>query len=230
MDTTIKPDRITKPIQLLGAWLTGLLAIDSCFLVAASKLPIGSWESQALTVAAIANVPLFLVAVFLLQTKFRPELQEDLYYSSYISQKTNALIQVVKDDAPTLVVHQRLERLESQVAKAATERKADEENGLQGIQIGVNKYLSDREAIAKRLAQAGVLGYSLFGSRDAPKERVVAISPDIAVETQRAVLRMAAELGFTKFSHINEFEEIAESVLFGAYGKDTYELTPSTEA
>ena len=52
----------------------------------------------------------------------------------------------------------------------------------------------------------------------------------MTVETQRAVLRMAVELGFTKFSHVNKFEEISESVLFGAYGKDTYELTPSTEA
>ena len=95
MDTkthSIKPERITTPIQLLGAWLVGLLSIDSCFLFAVANMDQGSWESVALTIAAIVNVPLFIGAVFLLQTKFRPELQEDSYYSSYLSQKTNEVI------------------------------------------------------------------------------------------------------------------------------------------
>ena len=84
-EQNIKPEKITKPIQLLGAWLAGLFSIDSCFLFAASNMAQGSFESYALTLAAIVNVPVFLLAVFLLQTKFRPELQEDSYYSTYLN-------------------------------------------------------------------------------------------------------------------------------------------------
>lgn len=86
-EQSIKPEKITKPIQLLGAWLASLFSINSCFPVAFANMEPASFESIALVVVAIINVPLFLAAVFFLQTKFRPELQEDSYYSSYLSQK-----------------------------------------------------------------------------------------------------------------------------------------------
>lgn len=37
-----------------------------------------------LVIASVVNVPLFLICIFLLQTKFRPQMQEDLYYSKYL--------------------------------------------------------------------------------------------------------------------------------------------------
>jgi hypothetical protein len=231
MDTSIQPDRITKPIQLLGAWLAGLLAIDSCFLIAAAKLPTGCWEAQALTVAAIANVPLFLLAVFLLQTKFRPELQEDLYYSSYISQKTNARIPVTKEDAVSLLIQQRIERLELHAKNIASRADTTNEDArISNLKIGINTHLDDLDNIAKRLAKAGVVGYSLFGPEEPPERRVVAISQELAPETQRAILRLAAEVGFKQYSYIQDFEEIPEHVLFGSYGKETLEIAASAEA
>ena len=80
----IKPEKVTKPIQLLAAWLTGLIIVNAAFLVTASKIGIAHWSSSALVVASIINVPIFLIAIFLLQTKFRPEMQEDSYYSKYL--------------------------------------------------------------------------------------------------------------------------------------------------
>ena len=224
MESSIQPDRITKPIQLLGAWLAGLLAIDSCILFAASQQPTDSWESQALTVAAIANVPLFLLAVFLLQTRFRPELQEDLYCSSYISQKTNARVEVSKQDAASLATQQLLEHLEVRAATQSQARLTVEEVDLIDLRFGINMHLEDREAIARRLSQVGIVGYALFGSDEAPKQRVVAIANSLDGKTQRAILRLASEVGFKKFSYIRDFEEIDEQILFGAYGKDTFEL------
>jgi len=231
MDQPIRPNNITKPIQLLAAWLAGLLAIDSCFLIAAARLPTGGWEAQALTVAAIANVPLFLLAVFLLQTRFRPELQEDLYYSSYISQKTNARVQVTKEDAASTALQQRLERLEVRVAAASARvHRAGEDADLFGLRFGINKNLDDREAIARLLSQAGVPGYTLFGSDEVPVHRVVAVAANLEPKIERAVLRLAAAAGFKKFSYIQEFEEIDEHILLGAYGEDTLELAPPPEA
>jgi hypothetical protein len=63
-DQGIKPDRITKPIQLLAAWLTGLVLIDGAFLTAAASLTRPDWGSGVLVVAAVVNVPLFIAALF----------------------------------------------------------------------------------------------------------------------------------------------------------------------
>lgn len=226
MDHKIQPDRITKPIQLLGAWLAGLLAIDSCFLIAAARLPVASWEAQALTVAAIANVPLFLLAVFLLQTKFRPELQEDLYYSSYISQKTNSPVPVSKEDAALIALQQRLERIESKIPPAFGQQVSVDPAGLQNLKFGINFHLKDKDVIAKRLGQSGIVSYSTFGADEPPDARNVGLSYGIPGDVQRSVLRLATELGFKSFNYIEPFEEIDENVLFGSYGTGEYELTP----
>jgi len=87
MSREITPEKITKPIQLLAAWLAGLILVDGTFLTAAHLLTQPTWLPAVLAIAAVANVPLFLVALFMLQTRFRPEMQEDTYYSQYLQQK-----------------------------------------------------------------------------------------------------------------------------------------------
>ncbi len=86
----IKPERITKPIQLLAAWLLGLILINASFLTAASQIHQPGWASGMLLIATVANVPIFLISLFLLQTKFRPEMQEDTFYSKYLERKYNS--------------------------------------------------------------------------------------------------------------------------------------------
>jgi len=85
----IKPEKVTKPIQLLAAWLTGMILINTTFLTAASQITTPSWTSGLLIIAAVLNVPLFLFSIFLLQTRFRPEMQEDTFYSQYLERKYN---------------------------------------------------------------------------------------------------------------------------------------------
>jgi|GEM_PF-1549361 hypothetical protein len=85
----LRPEKVTKPIQLLAAWLLGLVLINSSFLLAANNLTHPDWGAGALIIATIVNVPLFLVSLFLLQTKFRPEMQKDTYYSEYLQRKYN---------------------------------------------------------------------------------------------------------------------------------------------
>src|SRR5687768_4782477 len=114
-DSHIRPEKITKPIQLLAAWLAGLFSVNATFLFAATRMPIDSWEVRALTIAAILNVPVFLVALFVLQTKFRPELQEDSYYSTYLSSKTNQVLTVSKDEAKIAVIAQKMSDVENRV-------------------------------------------------------------------------------------------------------------------
>jgi hypothetical protein len=85
----IVPDRVTKPIQLLAAWLVGLILVNASFLFAAQQILHPSWGSALLLIAAVVNVPVFIGALFLLQTKFRPQMQEDSYYSKYLEFEKN---------------------------------------------------------------------------------------------------------------------------------------------
>ena len=68
----IKPEKITRPIQLLAAWLLGLVFIDASFLASARYLTSPSWIPAVLVVASVLNVPLFMIAIFVLQTRYRP--------------------------------------------------------------------------------------------------------------------------------------------------------------
>ena len=87
MNHGISPDKVTKPIQLLAAWLIGLFVTNSSFLLAAQQIERPAWGSAMLLIAAVVNVPLFIGALFLLQTKFRAQMQEDSYYSRYLDEE-----------------------------------------------------------------------------------------------------------------------------------------------
>jgi hypothetical protein len=80
----IKPHLVTKPFSLLAAWLVGLVLIDTLFLSYAAIIHKPGWITPLLVIASILTVPLFLLCIFLLQTKFRPEMQEDPFYSEYL--------------------------------------------------------------------------------------------------------------------------------------------------
>ncbi len=84
MDThRITAHKITKPIQLMAVWFVALLLIDSAFLTAAAKISTPPWLAPTLVISAIVFVPLFLIGVFLMQTVFRKELQDDQFYSEW---------------------------------------------------------------------------------------------------------------------------------------------------
>jgi hypothetical protein len=83
----INADKITKPIQLLAAWLIGLIVVNGSFLATATQISIPVWAPNLLIIASVINVPLFLISIFLLQTKFRPEMQADEFYSKYLENK-----------------------------------------------------------------------------------------------------------------------------------------------
>lgn len=96
----IDPEKITRPIQLLAAWLVGLVAVDGAFLTAAVNIAEPQWAPGVLVVSAILNVPLFLAALFLLQTRYRPEMQEDTFYAKYLEHKSKSL----REDRPAETV------------------------------------------------------------------------------------------------------------------------------
>jgi len=81
----IQPHRITKPIQLLAVWMAGLIILVGSFLTGAQFLKSPQWLPPFLALSAVGLVLVFLGLLFLLQTKFRPQLQEDAYYSEWLA-------------------------------------------------------------------------------------------------------------------------------------------------
>ena len=65
--------------------MAGLLLLVGSFLAGARILTEPGWLRPFLVIAAVSLVPLFLVLLFLMQTKFRPQLQEDVYYSEWLA-------------------------------------------------------------------------------------------------------------------------------------------------
>lgn len=86
----IDPGKITSPIQLLAAWFVALIVLDGAFLTAAGVVSSPAWLPTVLVFAAIFNVPLFLACMFLLQTRFRAEMQSDEHYAQYLRDKEKA--------------------------------------------------------------------------------------------------------------------------------------------
>lgn len=214
----LSPEKITKPIQLLGAWLVGLLAVDSAFLTAATSMDVSSWQSGILTVAAIVNVPLFIGALFLLQTKFRPELQEDSYYSTYLNNRTNEVMKVPKSE---LLHEQLLLRINKIESKLKSQKSSESTSKLSILSYGVNVNLdkSIDGKVESKLHDLGIETIRVFGDEsNKPDELVVAVAEHLPREVVNQVLMMAKEFGFESYSYIEPFEEIDEDVLFGAYG------------
>lgn len=228
----IEPHRVTKPIQLLAAWLVGLVVIDGAFLTGAVALAPG-WASELLVVAAILNVPVFLVALFVLQTRFRPELQEDTYYFQYISQRGERVtvdrneIQDSRIDALSKAVEQL------RIADKTIEARAINSPWL----LALNDYLEDFSEIREALLAAGFRDPVQFGkSRGSkpPGRRIIAINEAADIEFMVGLLRALNGFpfeGFVLWVPVRDAGE-TEDVYIGAYGvtEQMVPLTPGLKA
>ena len=83
-NTQIKPEKVTKPFQLLATWLAGLVILEGILVYASMRTYPYPWVNCMFAVSSIIIIPVFLVLLFLMQTKYRPEMQEDKYYSTYL--------------------------------------------------------------------------------------------------------------------------------------------------
>ena len=71
----------------MAVWFLTLLLLDSSLLTAAKFIKEPNWIPPLLVISAICFVPLFVGGVFLMQTAFRKELQEDQFYSEWLNKK-----------------------------------------------------------------------------------------------------------------------------------------------
>lgn len=237
----IDPHKVTKPIQLLAAWLVGLVLVDAMFLATALQLEAG-WERGCLIGFAIFNVPLFLAAIFILQTKFRAELQEDTYYADYLSKKTALTVKV----SPAKVLSADIRALEEQLSTTSVRIIAvnDEAKGEQVAapikldwsdwRIALNdfhpRFKEIREALrAEQIPLAEIFGDLKIPSSKPPGRWIVAINRSMPVAHKFALLKLALRFDFDGYQIWRPLEDVGETedVYFGSYGEATYvTITP----
>ena len=104
----IVPEKVTRPIQLQACWLVGLILVNGAFLAGARLIEQPAWVPGLLVIAAVLNVPIFLGCYFVLQTKFRAEMQEDSYYSKYIGSSVANINVSYDPETNTLRVAERV--------------------------------------------------------------------------------------------------------------------------
>lgn len=156
---TIQPYRVTRPFQLLAAWLVALIVLDGGFLTAARAIERPDWITPFLVIAAVTNVPVFLISLFVLLTRFRAELQEDQFYSVHL-ERNNKVRELVREldaalagagiDFSISTVARQLTDQPSQVGEQLSRLRMKLESELEALQTA-RSHMSSPEAVEARL-------------------------------------------------------------------------------
>lgn len=222
----LEPHKITKPIQLLAAWLLGLIAVNGAFLFFALQINEPKWISGALVVASIVNVPLFLLSIFILQTKFRPEMQEDTFYSKYLEKKTGNTVREVTAESVAALRHDiaTLEKVVSERVLDGIKESELEKIRWSKVTIMLNKRLPNFSAITKELKAHGIPLHELFGgAAGTPDNLNVAVGRGFDVDQIRAIVDTLLNVtdGWICYAHDDDaIDQYDNQVLIGAYGSN----------
>ncbi|HTJ48460.1 MAG TPA: hypothetical protein VL443_03320 [Cyclobacteriaceae bacterium] len=123
-ENQIKPEKITKPIQLLAVWLIGLILLVGSLLSASATIKSPDWLPAFFAISAVTIIPVFLFLIFMLQTKFRPEMQEDLFYSKYLDKNTMTFEYADRNDSFSF----ETTKLREEIISISEETKRELEN------------------------------------------------------------------------------------------------------
>lgn len=198
----IEPHRITKPIQLLGAWLAGLIIVNGSFLGTAIAIDTPSWVRSTLVIAAVVNVPVFLICIFLLQTRFRPEMQEDSYYHEYL---------IAKDGRDKSQPHEE------------SESTPKEESGIwDGYSIMLNQHIKGAGNIEEVLKAQDIPITSYFGgpSGHKPPGLTASIGRGFSDEQIKRLIRALSQTSITHIDYAADEEkpdEYTNIILIGSW-------------
>lgn len=191
-----EPSKVTKPIQLLAAWLIGMFCTQAAFLSASVMVERPAWGPGFLLVCAALCVPIFLVSLFVLQTKFRPEMQEDTYYHEYLTKKMSAQTEKL-EVAPADMAIEAVTVLPETVTKIDRKSVVNASKGSEYIQI--NDLLSNFQKILLALNQLRIRIEETFGSTSkeprVPDPFLVTFGGDVDPDILQNVLRVCADNG-----------------------------------
>jgi len=152
-ESKIVPHRITKPIQLLAAWLAGLAVVNGSFLAGAATIHAPAWIPAVLVIAAVLNVPLFLASLFLLQTRFRPEMQEDSYYSKYLERTYSDRGPQGGSGMAEKPLEELAQKIVAEVTKGPAGQDARQEKVVELLKESEIEHLAERYAASRTLSE-----------------------------------------------------------------------------
>ena len=225
----IHAHKVTKPIQLLAAWLVGLILINGVFLGVATQLEAG-WERGLLVVAAVLNVPMFIGALFILQTRFRAELQEDTFYSEYLSKKTDQVFKI-RDGSGLAARLEVLERQGEEIKEAVVEEPAADENVADRFnwgtwRVALNQAHPQVEEVRAALKRAGIPLAEFFGGSHfpLPPKWAISISKFMPFSHQKLLLKVLSDFSFEGFQLWEPVRDANENedVYIGSYGVQNF--------
>lgn len=194
----IDSSKVTKPIQLLAAWLIGLIVSNASFLAAASMIKEPTWASGLLVISTVANVPLFLVCLFLLQTKFRPEMQEDQYYAQYLESRysvatdRNEVVRYEMNPKPLALEAVVVERTSTSISPRPPSLRVPTE-------IWINDLLPNYTNILEDLRQHGIMPNNIFGRNatepEVPNPFIISTTENPDMNILSKVVQVCAKYG-----------------------------------
>lgn len=232
----IEPSKVTKPIQLVAAWLVGLVLVNGAFLTAASGIDEPVWLKATLIIAAIVNVPIFLGAIFLLQTKFRPQLQEDSYYSQYLDKSSNEIVTVSKDEQLLSTLSEVKAEIITLNQQPRTEPVTSLENkaveSWPHWKIALCDYLPDFTEIKNELRELNIPIAKIFGSvstKNIPEYNHFSFNKEVDFKSKLKILRMLSKYRFDGYSYSPTSKVNPEEIYIGGFGYANGGFYPFTE-
>ncbi|KON30346.1 hypothetical protein AC477_05035, partial [miscellaneous Crenarchaeota group-1 archaeon SG8-32-1] len=135
--TEFKPHKISKGIQLPGFWLVAIVTISGAFLFAAINIENPDWVTPTLVIAAIVIVIVGLIAVFVLQTKFRPHLLDDKDFIKWLSTVTSKE-RPEKNIIPSVVESEDLKEIKCNESLIVSKQVGGKENNILYLMARIN--------------------------------------------------------------------------------------------
>lgn len=246
-DKNIKPEKITKPIQLLAVWLIGLILIESSLLTAAGVINEPGWLPVFFGISAVSIIPVFLILIFLLQTKYRPQIQEDEYYSKYldkntmqfvdVSKKPNLPIELIRKEMYQIVKEtqnnlinikssvdkgESKERLESLISNSDSKiSELEKIVKYASINLHINKTINSYREIIAEVKKIGFPRYEEFGEEEIPQNFLVSFTKTISPIIVKELLVEIIPHGATYVSLVSDEQRIereyGDAIFIGSY-------------
>jgi hypothetical protein len=193
-------------------------------LVTATQLSEPEWIRVTLVIASIINVPMFLFCLFLLQTKFRPEMQEDTYYSKYLESKTANTERIINPES-FASLREDIGNLKNTISEKVSDVISQTEikkAKWSSVTVSVNKALGNFSDIVKFLSAYNVPVHETFGGgASKPDVFSVALGSGFDVNQIKDIVNALSGISDGWISYADNEgteDEYYKKVLIGAYG------------